>query len=472
MEYQTPSMFDENGFNMLSPNAHMFRPEGNPPSGQSSFVYNGDSPQQTAMNNNLNPYQYNGYYQSQNQYPMVDGTNPPPGFIPMNPPVYGGYQQQQQPYNPYTTLLMQQGNDNNGYAYNYQPNQSMYDPYTYPQQNNQMTVDQIADYGHRMKTMLQDAMNPQVQQQSMQQPYQYDDMQPIIKYDAYGRPIGEYSYQEIKEMNAPIYNQLYRSGAMSLSEYCTMNNGGISFIDTHGRTVRLNTNDNWYGSSRIQQQQRAYQEYQQLYNENMTAWQICININRNYMKSEYGEQYVQQIDEEAEYNRKKQERINQYRESERQDEYRYNCLCAVVNSMKRSTDKGYVTPYLEQYIKNWNTNYNRVVEKYSDSYDFNDYLNKGILENQIIDEMEYEAKQRERRVDLMFSKQKCQNLFGQMFPTYDPVTGTSCAPVSMGVSDLEIKLPEHLKRDRYLNRKYKFTNTIFSNNQQALPATS
>ena len=101
---------------------------------------------------------------------------------------------------------MNNQNDNNGYSYNYQPNQSMYDPYTYPQQNNQMTVDQIADYGHRMKTMLQDAMNPQVQQQSMQQPYQYDDMQPIIKYDAYGRPIGEYSYQEIKEKTRVLWS--------------------------------------------------------------------------------------------------------------------------------------------------------------------------------------------------------------------------------------------------------------------------
>ena len=120
---------------------------------------------------------------------------------------------------------------------------------------------------------------------------------------------------------------------------------------------------------------------------------------------------------------------------------------------------------MEKYITDWNKLYERRTKPYPDSYGVDEFFNKGIMTNQIIDNMAHDAEIRERRVDILFDQQKCRELFGNMFPSYDPITGTSCAPVSMNVSDIEITLPENLKRERYLQRRQAFENTIFRDNR-------
>lgn len=449
MEYKTPSMFDENGFNILSPTVQMMRAEGNNPSAQSSFRYNGDNPQQTAMNNQMNPFAYNGYYQS----PM----NPPAGFTPMAQPNYGGFGYQYQSANPYASMM--QGNMNNGIAYSYNPQYGMYDPYTQPYNPYAYTnQDVIANEGRKAKEMLQSAMNPQNNQ--------INENVPMIKYDPWGRPIGEYSYSEIKERNAPIYNQLYKSGAMPLSEYCSFNNGGISFTGVDGKTVRVGCNDWYAGYDRIQQQKMIWEEQQKLYNENLQSWKICIEVNKKFLKDEGMDEEARRIEvEQSEQYREYTYKLQQYHYSILQFDNWYDNMCAFVNTWKRSDKPGYVTPYVEKYITDWNKLYERRTKPYPDSYGVDEFFNKGIMTNQIIDNMAHDAEIRERRVDILFDQQKCRELFGNMFPSYDPITGTSCAPVSMNVSDIEITLPENLKRERYLQRRQAFENTIFRDNR-------
>lgn len=457
MEFTTPSMFDENGFNVLSPTVQMMRAEGANPSAQSSFRYNGENPQQTAINNNMNPYMYNGYYQTQTPYAMVDNTNPPPGFVPMNQPNYGGNQS----YNPYATMLQ----NNMGYsaAYSYQPHNRVYDPLTQPiNPNVPGFYQQMVDDGSKAREMLQSAMRPVVNNIQNTQ-YQYYGTEPVIKYDYWGNPIGEYTYSEIKERNAPIYNQLYMNGVMNLSDYCSMNNGGISFTGIDGKTVRVGYDNGWYaGYNRIQQQKAMYEEQQKLYNENLQAWQMCANVARKCLEGEGMVQEAAELNLAAQ--QEHQQKLHKYHTDILSFDNWYDNMCAYVNTWNRSDKPGYVSPLVEKYVYNWNKLYDRRTKNYPEHYGVDEYFNKGIMTNQIIDDMAHDAELRERRVDLLFDQNKCRELFGQMFPSYDPVTGTSCAPVSMNVSDIEITLPENLKRERYLQRRQAFENTIFKDN--------
>lgn len=458
MEYRTSSMFDENGFNVLSPTVQMMRAEGSIPSAQSSFRYNGDTPQQTAMNNNMNPYAYNDY----NQNAMVNGMNPPPGFTPMNQLNYVGFQQQQQSYNPYASML--QGNMGYSAAYSYQPPQRVYDPYTQMIDPNVPGFhQQMINEGRDARKMLQEAMNPASNNTNNAQ---YYGTEPVIKYDYWGNPVGEYTYYEIKERNAPIYNQLYNNGVMNLSDYCSMNNGGISFTGVDGKTVRVGYDNGWYaGYDRIQQQKALYEQQQKLYNDNLQSWQICMNVNKKYLRDEGLEDEAAKIDlETSQQYQEYQQKIYKYHTDIINYDRWYDEMCAYVNTWQRSDKPGYVSPLVEKYIYNWNKLYDRRTKNYPEHYGVDEYFNKGIMTSQIIDDMAHDAELRERRVDLLFDQNKCRELFGQMFPSYDPVTGTSCAPISMNVSDIEITLPENLKRERYLQRRQAFENTIFKDN--------
>lgn len=431
MEYQTPSMFDESGFNILSPTVQMMRAEGTNPSAQSSFRYNGDNPQQTAMMNNMN---------YQNQYAGSFGINPPPGFTPMyQQPNYGGFGYQ----NPYYNI-------GGGVAYSYTPRQ--YDPYPNAFQQ-QMEME-----GRKAKEILQSAMNPPQETQYIDTGY--------TGYDAWGRPITQ---SDIKERNAPIYNNLYNSGAMSLSEYCSFNNGGISYIGVDGRTVRVGFGDNWYaGYDRIQQQKMIQQEQQKMYEEHMNAWNICRNINAKFLKDEGREEEAAfvQMEQSVEF-QNKLNKLHEYHYKILQFDSMYDNMCAYMNTWQRSDKLGskYVSPVKEQYVDHWNKLYERRTKQYPEHYGVDEFFNQGIMECQIIDDMAYDAELRAKRVDTLFDQQRCRELFGNMFPTYDPVSGTSCAPVSMNVSDIEITLPEHLKRDRYIQKRQAFENTIFGDNR-------
>lgn len=444
MEYQTPSMFDENGFNILSPTVQMMRGEGFNSSPQSSFRYNGESPQQTAMYNNMNPY--NGYYNQQ---------SPPPGFTAMNQPMYGE-QYQQQSYNPYATMQQQ---NNYGYAYSYQPNNSYYtDSYT------PNFYDRIVEEGNRIGDGIVHAMTQNVQQQQVDQ---YGNNDHLIKTDMWGRPIGEYSYQEIKEMNAPIYNHLYRTGAMSLSDYCSLNNGGISFIGVDGKTVRVGASDNWFvGSERIQRQKQMMAEQQRLYEEQMDTWNVCMDLNKKYLMEEGRTDELNRINtEQSVQYQEYMQKLQKYHYDIIQYDNWYDNMCRYVDTWQRSDQPGYVTPLNEKYINDWNKLYERRTKDYPKSYGVDEFFNQGIMECQIIDDMAHDAEIEERKVDILYSRERFRQDLHMRVPAYDPVTGTAAIPVSMNVSDIEITLPEHLKRERYIKRRQAFENTIFRDNR-------
>lgn len=429
MEYRSPAMFDQNGFNILSPTVQMMRAEGTNPSAQSSFKYNGENPRQTAMNNNVNFNNYNN--------PYTFGNNPPPGFTQMYQPNYGGFNYQ----NPYYNM---------GTAYSYTPRN--YDPYPNTFQS-QMEME-----GKRAKEILQSAMNPEKNDQYIDEDY--------TRYDAWGRPI---TYSDIKERNAPIYTNLYNSGAMSLSEYCSFNNGGISYTGVDGKTVRVGFNDNWYsGYDRIQQQKMMFQEQQKIYSEQMDAWKICMNVHSKFLKDEGRDNEAEfvKMEQSLEY-QKKLNKLQEYHYKILQYDAMYDNMCSYMKTWKRSDELGskYVSPIKEKYVDNWNKLYERRNSQYPDNYGVDEFFNQGIMECQIIDDMAYDAELREKRVDRLFDQQRCRELFGTMFPSYDPITGTSCAPVSMNVSDIEITLPDNLKRERYLQKRKAFEDTIFRDNR-------
>ena len=460
MEYHTPSMFDENGVNVMSPTIQMMRAEGNDPSAHySSFKYNGDSPYQTAMYNNINPQMY-GYNMQQNQ------QAPPPGFTPMQTPQYGYTNQNSyQSVNPYESMLQQQylGQQyQQGYSYNpyqqYTQQQSQQYYNGYQQQYSSPYDQRIVEEGRKAQDMLKQAMN-------LNNPA--DTSQGMIKYDYYGRPVGEYTYAEIKERNAPIYNQLYNNGLISLSDYCSLNNGGISFIGLDGKRVNIGSSDNWYvGYDRIQQQKAIQAEYQKAYEENMKNWEICLNINKRFLRDEGYTEEAERIDkQQSEEYRKYMQDLQNYHHQILAFDYMYDQQCMIFNSLQRSDSKSYVSPFVEKYVSDWNKLYERRTKPYPEHYGVDEFFNQGIMECQIIDDMAHDMELREKRVDLLFDHAKCRELFAKLFPTYDPVTGTSCAPVSMNVSDIEITLPEHLKRERYEKRRQRFIDTIYQDNR-------
>ena len=442
MEYRTPTVLDEHGFNIASPAVQeMFRQKssaGYYPAGQSSFKYNGENPYSTAQFNNLNPSQYDGYYQS----PYGASPTPPPGFSAMNSPE-NPYSQE----NPYLSMMQQ------GTVQSYNP----YQPGFWEQMQAQ------GEWAKNYIKQANDICKPQQPQPQQQQWYGGYYQYPY----SYQQPY-QYSYTQVKEANSTTYTQLYNTGQIGVGEYCTYNNGGISFIGVDGKEVRLNQRDDWFTMSsftarQMEEQRRQQEEYQ----NNMQSWQICININKKYLRDNGMESEADKLDyyQSQEYQNQQLALYNLHKSIWASD-YEIDQQARFFGSLRRSDQPGYVNPYVAEYIDNWNKTFERRTQWVPEHCDANEYFNNGIMELQIIDDMRYESEQREKRIDLMIDTGQLRQYFKDFLdPTYDPVTRTSCTPVSLAVSDIEITLPEHIKRERYANRRDRFKASIFADNR-------
>lgn len=256
-----------------------------------------------------------------------------------------------------------------------------------------------------------------------------------------------------------VYQQAYVSGEMPLSDYIGYNNGGIKPFNTGYGSMMRNSND-WYSNAAtyISNQQQAYKTYNEQYQNQMDTWNALIKVNNNF----FG------IDENVSPNMETRIDIaNQWQNfyyQKQQEEIRYDNLVRFMNNATNSTQKGYMSPNKENVYRCWNEYYNKKKEKYGTDYTLEDFFNKGIMGNMLMDTLIEEAEEREKEVFRQYSKQDFRNTMHSFHPDYDPYTGTTTTPHrSLNIDDLEISLPPHLAREEYAKRREEFINTIFRN---------
>lgn len=313
-----------------------------------------------------------------------------------------------------------------------QPN--LYDPY-----NNQQYYSQMGQYAS----------------QQLQQPVynQYNG------YTNYNNSL--YNQNYIDQTKSQVYDEAYKSGQMTLSEYCYYNNGGIQFTGADGNQINLNQGNDWYSSATqlMQRQQEAQQQYQKEYNIQMENWKLLCSINNKFLGIE--EEEAVDLEQKILY----QQKWEAYRYEKAVEEYQQDCLVNFIKSLPNSTQKGYMSPIKEQLVNNWNKFYHQVNDKYPENYGLEEYFNQGILMNQMIDDMEDDAKRREKQLDRLYDKQQFRDYMHQLHPEYDPVTGTSIGARRLGIDDIEVSLPPHLAQQDYVQKRQKFLDTIFRDNR-------
>ena len=373
MEFHTPSMFDENGFNVMSP---IVQNGGVGYVPTPSFKYNGGDAYEAQMQNQNYQYYTNlgqiasaqmQYYQNPQSYMNTGYVNS---------------------YNPYYPNQW-----NNGYAY--YNNQNYYSP----------------------------------------------------------------------QQKAAMYNEAYRNGQMSLTDYCTFNNGQqLSFVGIDGRTYTTGGGvDDWYGSATTRfRQQQEYQRWQQeQYEEQMVAWNICKACNDRYFGRD-PEESQQQRNEWIEY----QQKWEAHRIQAAREEYENDCIVEYIRSLPNSTQKDYVSPLKQDMMAAWDKYYHHRNDKYPETYGLDEFFNGGILANQILDLMEDDMHKRERELNRLYDQQQFRNYMHSKHPDYDPVTGVSIKGARrLGVDDIEVKLPPNLSSIEYQERRQKFFDTIMKDNR-------
>ena len=355
MEYHTPSMFDANGVNMMSPivqNGGV----GNYPT--PSFKYNGNDPYQTQVQNN---YQY---YSSMGQFAS---------------------QQMQIYQNPY------------GYVGSYNP----------------------------------------------------------------------YNQQYMQQQSADIYRNAYTNGEIGYADYCSFNGGQPSFVNTNNQTTYYNKgSDDWYGSATewYRKQQEYQRQQQQIQQEQQYAWDICRKISNNALGIE-NDQSEEQIKASIEY----QQKWEAYRQKRAKEQYEADCLTAFILSMPNSTQKGYISPFKEQYVRSWNNYWHQRNDKYPEKYGVDEFLNQGILTQQIFDDMDDDTRRREKELNRLYDQNQFRQLLAQRHPDYDPVTGVSIKGARrLGIDDIEVQLPPNLSSTEYAQRRQRFFESIMKDNRMNL----
>lgn len=367
MEFHTPSAFDSNGFNVMSPIVQNGGVGYNP---TPSFKYNGEDPYQTQMQNQN--YQY---YSSLGQMAS---------------------QQMQYYQNPqsYTT----------GYV-------GSYNPYQQPM------------YGG---------------------------------YGNYNQPINQ-------QQQADMYREFYMNGTMPLSDYCSFNGGRqLSFIGLNGKTQTYGATDDWYSSAtdHYRRQQEYQRQQQEAYNRQVEAWNICRAVNNRYNGVDPNEAQSD-IDEWVEY----QQRLEAHRQQEAKKEWDNDCLGNFIRSLPNSTQRGYISPVKAIYLNHWNKYYHQRNDNYPEKYGIDEFFNKGIFANQILDDMRDDMHRREKELNRLYNQQQFRQYMHQKHPDYDPNTGVSLkGSRRLGIDDIEVKLPPDLSSQEYQMRRQKFFNSIMQNN--------
>lgn len=397
MEYKFPSQFDENGFNMLSPNYAMYSGGvGNTTS--PAFKYNGGTTQET----------------------------------------YATNQQQQQYYYP-------------NFGVNQQHTQQMpdYDYYT-----------RLGAYANQQMQIQQQLYQPQPQPQYQQQ----------YGWTAYQEP----TYDPGR---AEAYRQSYNNGLLSLSDYCYYCNAGINpqaaqqqqattFYGADGRMHTIGGSgsayDGWYNNmaysmqAQMEYQKQAQEEYQ----NQLDCWNLVARVCARGLGIEETQipDYSKQIET--------QQKWQKYYADMNQLAYQQDCFSAQMKAAtKSSLDKDYISPLKQMMIDNWNKLYHERNDKLPEHYGLDEFFNHGIMEGQILDDLDYRAKQKAKQLDQLYDKQEFRNLMHQLHPNYDPYSGISIGGAGrLGIDDIEITLPPHLAQQQYKERKDRFLNSIYANN--------
>lgn len=363
MDYYTPSAFDANGFNVMSPIVQNGGVGYNP---TPSFKYNGGDPQQTQMQN----FQY---YSNMGQFAS---------------------QQMQYYQNPQSYT--------NGYVGSYNP-------------------------------------------------YQY----------------GYYNQGYTQQQRADIYREAYNNGQMPLSDFCGFNNGQqLSFVGTNGRQYTYTGTDDWYSSATdyYRRQQEYQRQQQEFYNQQMDAWNICRRINNKFNGVDSDEAQAN-LDEWIQY----QQKWEAHRQQAAREEWENDCLVNFVRSLPNSTQKDYVSPIKESYVNHWNNYYHQRNDKYPNSYGVDEFFNKGVFANQILDDMEDDMHRREKELNRLYDQQQFRQYMHQKHPDYDPNTGVSLKGARrLSVDDIEVQLPPNLSSKEYQDRRQRFFETIMRDNRMNL----
>lgn len=418
MEFHTPSMFDENGFNILSP---VVQGGGVGYVPTPSFKYNGGDVYETQIQN-----QQRQYYENlgNSASAMLQAAN--------NPQMRAntGYVNS---YNPYQNQWGNNGFYNTPYNNNAQYNTGGYSsPFGYGYSNNT----QYTGYGNGYYN------------------------------DQYNDPYNSRDQWQ----KAMIYNDAYQNGLISLTDYCTFNNGQqLSFIGVDGKNHTVGGNsveDNWYGTatSIFQRQQDYVRMQQEEYEEQMAIWDMCLACYDRYYGRDPEEEKQKRISY-MEY----QQKWQAHRIKEAREEYENDCIVEFIRSLPNSTQKDYVSPLKRDILEAWNRCYHERNDKYPEHYGLEEYFNGGIMANQIMDLMEDDMKKRERQLNRLYDQQEFRNFLHSRHPDYDPITGISSRGARrLGIDDLEIKLPPNLCSQEYQERRHKFIESIMKDNRYNL----
>jgi hypothetical protein len=273
-------------------------------------------------------------------------------------------------------------------------------------------------------------------------------------------PYNPYQQQEQQDMTQ-VYNEAYKAGKMSLSEYCTYNNGGIST----NQQPNYNTYpgyDDWYRMpSWFANQQEQQRKMQEEYENQQTQWRILRNVSNR--QSGIKEMSAQDYQDQLQYEQK----LAAYRYQCELEDAQNDRLVSFVKSMPCSTQKGYISPFKEMVVTQWNKTYKERHAVTGDDYDIYQFFNEGIADQFILANMQHESDERGKDLARLYNDAQCRMYLHQQNPSYDAYSGIGAIPKGwkINANDIEVELPPELKQSEYVKRRDKFFNAIFANNK-------
>lgn len=281
-------------------------------------------------------------------------------------------------------------------------------------------------------------------------PYAYN------SYTGYNQPY----YFDYNQQRGPVFEEAYKNGAMPLSQYLSFNNDVMSknYVGNDGRYATFGQDD-WYAnavniSRRQQEMQRQYMEQMQVQMDN---WNMMCSLNDRFNGVEADETGQTIFEQKVLYDQAMQAYLYQVQQIDQAQDNFTN----FTKTLHKSTDKKYVTPLKMELITNWNNYYHARNDRYPKEYGVDEFFNQGILTNQIFDDMILDAKVRERELFYQYSKQDFRQSIHQMYPHYDPISGTSS--VRLSIDDMEVSLPPQISQSEYYRRKEQFMRSIMGN---------
>ena len=272
---------------------------------------------------------------------------------------------------------------------------------------------------------------------------------------------GYYNQEYTQQQRADIYREAYKNGQIPL------NNGQqLSFIGTNNHQYTYTGTDDWYSSATdyYRRQQEYQRQQQEFYNQQVEAWNICRRINNKFRGIDSDEDQ-NNLNEWIEY----QQKWEAHRQQAAREEWENDCLVNFIRSLPNSTQKDYMSPVKESYVNHWNNYYHQRNDNYPESYGVDEFFNKGIFANQILDDMRDDMHRREKELNRLYDQQQFRQYMHQKHPDYDPNTGVSLKGARrLSVDDIEVQLPPNLSSKEYQDRRQRFFETIMRDNRMNL----